>query len=402
MKDLQVNTEIVNINTLKPNPKNPRTATREAMDRLKRQIEKLGQYKPIIIDTRTGFIIGGHRRYDALKEMGASNVLVSYITSENDTEALEYMLSDNDNVGVTEKDQLLELIDNCENLNLNDYATNFEEPETLDDFMAQFKNENIEEDEPPEVSEGEAISKLGEVYQLGRHRLMCGDSTKIEDVEKLTEGKKADMVFTDPPYNIAYQGGSKKREMIENDKVDNFYQFLLDAYTSMFTFTKGGSAFYVCHADSERVNFTKAFKDAGGYLSSVIIWAKNNSTFGRSDYFWKHEPILYGWNQLGSHQWYGDRKQDTVWNIDRPSKSEEHPTMKPIALIVKAMKNSSKDEDIVLDLFGGSGSTLIASEQTNRICYMMEIDPRYCDVVRKRYAKFIGKEEEWESITKCV
>jgi DNA modification methylase len=257
----------------------------------------------------------------------------------------------------------------------------------------------VEEDEVPEVDEvGEPESKLGEVYQLGNHRLMCGDSTDAAAVSELMDGTKADMVFTDPPYNIAYEGGSKKREMIKNDIVADFYQFLYDAYTCMFMATKGGASFYVCHADSERINFTKAFIDAGGYLSAVIIWAKNNATFGRQDYFWKHEPILYGWNEQGSHKWYGDFKQDTIWNIDRPSSSEEHPTMKPLALITKAIKNSSKQDDIVLDLFGGSGSTLIACEQTNRTCYMMELDPKYCDVIRKRYAQYVG-EDDWIGVT---
>lgn len=195
------------------------------------------------------------------------------------------------------------------------------------------------------------------------------------------------MVFTDPPYNIAYEGGSKKRDKIENDKVVDFYKFLYDVYVNYFINIKSGASIYVCHADTERINFTKAFIDAGFHLSSVIIWAKDNSTFGRQDYFWKHEPILYGWNNKGAHKWCGDNKQDTVWNIKRPSRSDEHPTMKPIELVSKALNNSSKSEDLVCDLFLGSGSTMVASHQLNRKCYGIEIDPKYCQVIIDRMLK---------------
>jgi len=379
------------IETLKNWDKNPRSIDKKDYARLKRQIKKLGMYKPLLV-TEDGTVLGGNMRLRAYKELGITDVWVSVVEADTEAKKAEYALSDNDRAGYYNEQDLAELVTGIE-IDLEDYRVDLGKMTDLSDIISKYGPEP-EEDEFDEGLPENPVSKLGEVYKLGRHRLMCGDATKIEDVEKLMDGKKADMVFTDPPYNIAYEGGSKKREMIENDKVDNFYQFLYDAYVSMFTFTKGGAAFYVCHADSERVNFTKAFKDAGGYLSSVIIWAKNNATFGRSDYFWRHEPILYGWNASGSHQWFGDRKQDTVWNIDRPSSSEEHPTMKPIALCSKAIKNSSKSEDIVLDLFGGSGSTLIACEQIERTCYMMELDPKYCDVIRKRYNKLVGKSEE--------
>lgn len=377
--------------------KNPRGIKKADFERLKSQIKELGLYKPFVI-TKDGTVLGGNMRLKACADLGITDVECVVVNAPTEELRIKYALADNDRAGYYEEDQLAELILSIPDINLDDYKLDLGTPTSVEDLLKQFAPEP-EEDEAPEVSQDEPVSKLGEVYQLGRHRLMCGDSTKIEDVEKLMDGKKADMVFTDPPYNIAYEGGSKKRDMIENDKVADFYQFLLDAYTSMFTFTKGGAAFYVCHADSERVNFTKAFKDAGGYLSSVIIWAKNNATFGRSDYFWRHEPILYGWNASGSHQWFGNRKQDTIWNIDRPSRSDEHPTMKPIELIARAVNNSSKSDDIVMDIFLGSGSTLIACEQTNRTCFGMELDPRYCDVIRKRYAKFIGKEDEWQEVT---
>ena len=262
----------------------------------------------------------------------------------------------------------------------------------------------VEEDEAPEVSSEPPKSKLGEIYQLGRHRVMCGDSTDKEQVLELMGGGMADMVFTDPPYNVDYEGKTKDALKIDNDnKTDSdFFDFLIDAYGAMFEVSKGGATFYICHADTERINFTKAFLDAGGYLSSVIIWVKNNATFGRQNYFWKHEPILYGWKNTGAHKWYGNNTETTIWNIDRPSRSEEHPTMKPLALIARALNNSSKQDDVVLDTFLGSGSTLIACEQTQRICYGMELDPKYVDVIRKRYYNYMTDEGEsmnWEEYT---
>jgi len=289
---------------------------------------------------------------------------------------------------------------------------------------------------------------LGEVYQLGRHKLMCGDSTKIEDVEKLMNGQKADMVFTDPPYNVDYQGSmnthsKNEKSPILNDSMssENFYAFLYDAIKNMMAYCKG--SFYICMSSKELPNLKTAFENAGGHWQSFIIWVKNNFTLSRADYQQQYEPILYGWNAENKNHyfagfrdvgnvWYetknrikyedgkttirvGDikielegkvqgkflkRKSKTdIWEFDKPSKSEEHPTMKPVKLCGAAIKDASIDGGKVMDLFGGSGSTLIACEQLNRTCYMMEIDPKYCDVIRKRYARFIGKEDEWEKVS---
>ncbi len=261
---------------------------------------------------------------------------------------------------------------------------------------------DVQEDEPPEVSSDPPISKLGEVYQLGKHRLMCGDSTKIEDVEKLMGGGMADLFLTDPPYNVEYVGKTKDALTIKNDKMEdnNFLQFLVDAFSSASAFMKSGASFYIWHADSEGYNFRGACKQSGLSVRQCLVWNKNSMVMGRQDYQWKHEPCLYGWKEGGSHKWYADRKQTTVIDFQRPSRSEEHPTMKPVGLMAYSINNSSKSGDIVLDTFGGSGSTLIACEQTNRSCYMMELDEKYCDVIRKRYHILItGSEDGWELLT---
>ena len=364
-----------------PYEKNAKKHPKKQIAQVAASIKEFGFNQPIVVDKK-GVIIVGHGRYEAAKSLGMKDedmpVTVVNLTEE---QANAYRLADN-KLNESEWDMSL-VVEELKGLS--------EPMLELTGFDKDLIIEGDENDDViPEVPE-EPKSKLGDLYQLGEHRVLCGDSTKLEDVEKLMDGKKADMVFTDPPYNIAYEGGSKKREMIKNDEVVDFYQFLLEAYSSFALVMKLGASIYICHADTERVNFTKAFRDAGFYLSSVIIWVKDNSTFGRADYFWKHEPILYGWREGGAHTWHGDNKQDTVWNMKRPSKSEAHPTMKPIELIEKALVYSSKQEDIVLDLFLGSGSTLIAAQKTGRICYGMELDPKYVDVIVKRWEDYTGE-----------
>jgi DNA modification methylase len=371
----------MDISQIKPYEKNAKKHPKKQVEQVAASIKEFGFNQPIVVD-KSGVIIVGHGRLEAAKLLGMTDVpaITVDLTEE---QANSYRLADN-------------------KLNESEWDMNLviEELKGLSDEMLELtgfdKDLIIEPDEAddvvPDVPE-EPQSKLGDLYELGNHRVLCGDSTNVEDVERLMDGKKADMVFTDPPYNIAYEGGSKKREMIKNDEVEDFYGFLLQVYSSYALSMKLGASIYVCHADSERVNFTQAFKDAGFYLSSVVIWAKNNATFGRQDYFWRHEPILYGWREGAGHTWHGDNKQDTIWNVNRPSKSESHPTMKPIELIEKALFNSSKQEDLILDLFLGSGSTLIASQKTGRICYGMELDPKYIDVIVQRYVDYTGNTE---------
>ena len=239
----------------------------------------------------------------------------------------------------------------------------------------------------------EPIAKPGDLYQLGRHRLLCGDSTSIDDVERLMGGVKADLLITDPPYNVAYEGGTADKLTIQNDDMEDeeFRQFLRDVYTAADTVMKAGAAFYIWHADSEGYNFRGAAHDIGWTVRQCLIWNKNSLVLGRQDYHWKHEPCLYGWKDGAGHNWYGDRKQTTVMDFDKPQRNGEHPTMKPVELFAYQMEQSSKKEDAVLDLFGGSGTTMIAAEQLGRSAFLMELDPRYVDVIVNRWENLTGK-----------
>lgn len=261
----------------------------------------------------------------------------------------------------------------------------------------------VEEDEAPTKTQ-ESVSQLNEIYQLGTHRLMCGDATEYGAVTDLMDGELANMVFTDPPYNVDYEGKTADALKIDNDHMsdEQFTTFLQHSFDNMQVVTKEGGSIYVCHADSQGLNFRLALRSYFE-VKQCIIWVKQSMVMGRQDYQWQHEPILYGWKPGASHYFTSDRTQTTVWTIDRPSRSNEHPTMKPIALCGKAINNSSQEGEIVLDLFGGSGSTLIACEQLKRRCYMMEIDPRYCDVIRKRYHKLVtGDITGWQEGTPAI
>lgn len=401
--------------------KNPRAIKEVDYERLKNLIKELGLFKPFVIN-QDNIILGGNMRYRVCKDLGYKEVFVSVVKTNNEAEMFSYALADNDRAGYYEEDKVAELVLQNPTLKLDLHKLDLGQQTSIEEILERF-GPSLEEDEPPELEEGEAISKLGEVYQLGRHRVMCGDATKIADVEKLMDGNRADMVFTDPPYNVDYHGGMHAdgsqsiRKKIKNDKMstDSFYNFLYTVMKNLISIVDG--AFYVCMSSSELHTLWKAFTDAGGHWQTYIIWAKDAFTLSRSDYQHQFEPIMhgltdsaieraineidedklpimYGWTK---HNWYGGRKQGDVWRFDRPRISKEHPTMKPIALCAKAIVNSSERDEIVLDVFGGSGSTLIACEQKKRTCYMMELDEHYVDVIRKRYHKFItGSEEGWE------
>lgn len=423
--------------------KNPRNITKKGFERLLKQVQKLGQYKPILI-TPDGEVIGGNMRLKAYEALGIEDIWVSVVDPKDENEKLEYALSDNDRAGYYDDDLLANIMGSYE-IEWGDYSVDLKEPTNLRDLLDQYNDP--EEDDVPSLEET-AISKPGEIYQLGRHRLMCGDSTSVEDVEKLMNGVKADMAFTDPPYNIAYEGGmnthgQNKREGILNDKMtdEQFYSFLLQVNKRLVAFTNG--PIYICMSSKELPSLKRSFEEAGGHWQSFIIWIKSTFTLSRSDYQNLYEPILYGWPaDTKNHYFLDDRTQgnaiyevrakynavkDTttikvgtqkivlegkvkgvvqrsrrktdIWEYAKPSRSDEHPTMKPVALVSEALRNSSIVGQNVLDLFGGSGSTLIAAQQLDRTCYMMELDPKYVDVIRKRYAKLIGEENQWQEVT---
>lgn len=295
--------------------------------------------------------------------------------------------------GDWDKDKLALLITD---LNASDFdvsLTGFD-PGELEDLFKDSLKDNIKEDDFDVDSELKkpAVSNLGDVWILGQHRLVCGDSTKKDTFDVLMDGKAANLVVTDPPYNVNYEGTAGK---IKNDNMANeaFYDFLLAAFQNTEAAMAKDASIYVFHADTEGLNFRRAFSDAGFYLSGTCIWKKQSLVLGRSPYQWQHEPVLFGWKRKGKHLWYSDRKQTTIWEFEKPKKNSDHPTMKPVALVAYPIMNSSLSNCIVLDPFGGSGSTLIACEQTNRICYTIELDEKYCDVIVERYIEQVGNSD---------
>ncbi|MCX7903027.1 MAG: site-specific DNA-methyltransferase [Caloramator sp.] len=383
---------IENIKAAKYNPRKKLKPGDVEYEKLKRSIKEFGYVEPIIWNQRTGNIVGGHQRFTVLKNEGYKEVdCVVVDLCEQEEKALNIAL--NKIHGEWDLPLLKDLLEDLDKSMFDVSLTGFEAAE-IEEIFSKVHDKEVKDDEfdadkaLEEIKE--PITKYGDVWLLGKHRLMCGDSTLLHDVLTLLDGKKANICVTDPPYNVNYEGGTEDKLKIMNDKMDNnkFYEFLLSAFKNIFEVLDDGAAVYVFHADTEGLNFRKAFKEAGFHLANVCIWAKNSMVLGRSDYQWQHEPILYGWKPTGKHRWYADRKQTTIWNYDRPSRNAEHPTMKPVPLIAYPIKNSSMTNCIVFDPFGGSGSTLIAAEETGRICYTMELDPKYCDVIVKRYLEY--------------
>ena len=361
---------------------NPRELTQDQEKQLSDSLRRFGVVDPVIVNVhpdRKDIIIGGHQRSKVWQKLGNETIPTVELSLTYDQEK-ELNVRLNKNTGQFDMDMLK---DHFETDDLIEWG--FTDVEL--DWQEDVTHLEAEEDdfEVPEEVETDIVQ--GDLIEIGPHRLLCGDSTNSDDVEKLMDGEMADICHTDPPYNINYEGGSKKRDKIANDKLDDFPKFLYDVYTNITLALKKGGAIYVWHAPSETHNFIQQFINAGFLFKSYIVWNKNNSTFGRSDYHWKHEPCIYGWLDGASHKWHGDRKQTTVWDIDRPSRSDEHPTMKPIPLCSKPIENSSKQGDLVLDVFLGSGSTMVASHQLNRKCYGMELDPKYCQVIVDRMMK---------------
>jgi DNA modification methylase len=380
------------IKDLKPADYNPRKINDDDFEQLKKSLEKFEAVEPAIINSfegRENIIVGGHQRIKAAKSLGWKEFPCVMVNLDLDQEK-ELNVRLNKNTGEFDFDILKEEFQKDDLLEFgfsDDELFIFDEVEITEGLT--------DEDSVPEIPE-EPKTKEGDIYILGNHRLMCGDSTSIDAVEKLMDGEKADLIVTDPPYNVAYEGKTKDALTIQNDSMDDdsFYNFLYDVHVNYFSIAKEGAGIYVFHADLEGLNFRKAFKESGFDLKQCLIWVKQTMVMGRQDYHWKHEPCLYGWKPGAAHNWYSDRKQTTVWNFDRPMRNDIHPTMKPIDLIEYPITNSSKNGDIVVDFFGGSGSCMIACEKTGRKARLMELDPKYCDVIVKRWEDFTGKKAE--------
>lgn len=395
MAKTTTNMQLVAIDKLVPYVNNARTHSKEQVMKLRSSLREFGFVNPVIIDKDYG-ILAGHGRVMAAKEEGLTEVpcvLADYLT---EAQKKAYILADNryaQDAGWDE--ELLKIeIEALQGEDFDIFLTGFDAAE-IDDLYKDDLKGGIKEDEFDVDAElnNPAMTKFGDVWQLGNHRLICGDSTKAEAYETLMDGKKANLVVTDPPYNVNYEGSAGK---IKNDNMANdaFYKFLFDAFTNMELALASDGSIYVFHADTEGLNFRKAFADAGFYLSGTCIWKKQSLVLGRSPYQWQHEPCLFGWKKSGKHQWYSGRKETTIWEFDKPKKNGDHPTMKPIPLIAYPIMNSSMSNCIVLDPFGGSGSTLIACEQTNRICFMAEVDEKFCDVIVKRFIEQVGSSEK--------
>ncbi|WCK55124.1 site-specific DNA-methyltransferase [Aneurinibacillus sp. Ricciae_BoGa-3] len=377
------------------NPRKDLKPGDKEFEKIKNSIHEFGYVEPIIVNSDMT-IVGGHQRAKVLKALGYEEVdCVVIDLDKNKEKALNVAL--NKITGEWDFDALAVLLDELkmEDYNLELTGFDFSEAEQLLDSLKE-ETEGVEEDDFEVELPDNPITQKGDVWLLGKHRLMCGDSTDKDNVATLMDGRKANLIVTDPPYNVNYTGKTKEALKIENDKMDNdsFYQFLYRAFSNMFDACGDGGSLYVFHADSEGLNFRKAFVECGFKLSQCCIWAKQTMVMGRSPYQWKHEPVLYGWKPTGAHYWNSDRKQTTLWQFDRPFRNEYHPTMKPIPLICYPIKNSSKIGDLVFDPFGGSGSTLIACQETDRICYTMELDEKYADVIVKRYIGQVDSDSE--------
>lgn len=437
-------TELADPGTLVSNPRNPNKHPKKQIELLAKIIQSQGWRAPVTVSNRSGFVVRGHGRLQAALLLGCQ---VPVDKQDYATEAEEWadLIADNRIAELAEIDDdvLVKLLHELDGLNIDMDLTGFSSKQ-LDNLLADVRTEKVEDDHFDAAAAAEKIiepvSKRGDIWQLGRHRLMCGDSTCKADVSRLMDGGQAVMIFTDPPYNVDYQGCTKDKLKIKNDNMpaEEFNRFLSSAFSCLYSAAQPGAAIYVCHADSAGSDFRKALDESGWSIRQCLIWVKNQFVLGRQDYQWQHEPILYGWRPDGPHQFFGGRKQGTVldgdspvvlqtdgdstlicitigaeqlvirakevevisqaddalmttWRVEKPVRNGEHPTMKPIPLCARAIQNSSRPQEIVLDSFGGSGSTLMAAEQTNRVCYTMELDPIYVDVILKRWETYTGQ-----------
>ena len=387
--------QLVPLSKLVPYVNNARTHSPEQLTKLRSSLREFGFINPVIID-RDFNVIAGHGRIVAAKEEGITEVPCVFVDYLTEAQKKAYILADNRmalDAGWDEELLRIE-IESLQGADFDVSLTGFGEDEIADLFAGDSEKDVKDDDfDLSAALEKAAFVERGDIWTVGRHRLMCGDATSAEDVSALMDGKKANLIVTDPPYNVAFKSGSGLS--IQNDSMGNgeFYTFLYNSFQNMAEHLEKGGAAYVFHADTEGLNFRKAFVDAGFHLAGVCIWVKNSLVLGRSDYQWQHEPVLYGFLKNGKHPWYSDRKQTTIWNYDKPKRNKNHPTSKPLDLLGYPICNSSQENAIVLDTFGGSGSTLMACEQTNRICFMCELDEKYASVILRRYVEDTGDSE---------
>ena len=439
-------TELCDAASLVPNPRNPNRHPKRQIELLAKIIETQGWRQPVTVSNRSGFIVRGHGRLEAALLLGCK-VPVERQDYASEAEEWADLVADNRiaELASIDNDELAKLLSDLDGLDIDMELTGYT-GKALDNLLADIRTHEVKDDGFDAAEATKKIkkptSKRGDIWILGRNRLMCGDTTIAADMEKLMDGRRATMVFTDPPYNVDYQGNTKEKLKIKNDNMtaEAFKSFLTEAFRNLHQSADEGAAIYICHADSAGNEFRGAMAASGWALKQCLIWVKNQFVIGRQDYQWQHEPILYGWREGEAHRFFGGRKQGTViedspivlqeqedatlicvtvgteqiiirakeaeiisraddtvmtiWRFEKPVRNGEHPTMKPIPLCARAIENSSREGEIVLDGFGGSGSTLIAAEQTGRSCYMMECDPVYADVIIKRWEEFTGQKAE--------
>jgi site-specific DNA-methyltransferase (adenine-specific) len=379
------------IEKLKPYEKNARTHSEEQIEKIAKSIEEFGFVNPVLTDQNFG-IIAGHGRVLAAQKIGMKEVPCLFIEDLTETQKRAYIIADNKLTldASWDFDVLKIELEALKDLNFDIELTGFSD---FNFDLDSGEKEKITDDDFEEELQEEPKSKLGQIFKLGRHRLMCGDSANPDDVQKLMNGETADLLVTDPPYNVNYEGKTKEKLKIKKDNMgsEEFILFLTNAFKNADDCLKSGGAFYIWYGGNLSLQFYCACKETGWKIRQQLIWNKNKMCFGRNDYQWKHEPCIYGWKSGDSHYFIDDRIQTTVLEFDKQFTNTEHPTMKPVPLIAKLIENSSKRDEIVMDLFGGSGTTLIACEQLNRKCRMMELDPRYCDVIIKRWENLTGE-----------
>ena len=383
--------ELVSIDKLVPYINNARTHSKEQINKLRASLREFGFINPVIIGRDYG-IIAGHGRVMAAREEGISEVPCVFVDHLTEAQKKAYIIADNRmalDAGWDEEILRVE-IEALQAEAFDISLTGFGDDEISDIFG---KDKNGVEDDDYDLTaalEKAAFVEKGDVWVVGRHRLVCGDATSADDVAILMDGKKANLIVTDPPYGVSFKSTSGLTIKNDSMKDEEFYNFLHKSFENMVAHLESGGSAYVFHADTEGLTFRKAFIDAGFHLAGVCIWSKNSLVLGRSDYQWQHEPVLYGFLKNGKHRWYSDRKQTTIWNFNKPKRNENHPTSKPLDLLSYPIRNSSQENAIIIDTFGGSGSTLMACEATNRICYTMELDEKYASVILRRYVEDTG------------